>query len=103
MSRPHLQPLLLTTYLLSRDVKEDLRKSCYSNAKAKHGPKTHHICFYFGYGANSFGKKKMKKKAGGRRRVTDWSATCTCVVCPCFVPMHASVLLLLPCVFSGFL
>ncbi len=47
-------------------MKEDLRKSCYSNAKAKHGPKTHHICFYFGYGANSFGKKnKMRRKGGG--------------------------------------
>lgn len=48
-------------------MKEDLRKSCYSNAKAKHGPKTHHICFYFGYGANSFGKKnKMRRKGEGR-------------------------------------
>lgn len=66
-----------------RDVKEDLRKSCYSNAKAKHGPKTHHICFYFGYGANSFGKKKkMKRNGGGRRRMREWRATCTC--CWCF-------------------
>ena len=40
-----------------RDVKKDLRKSCYSNAKAKEGPKTHHIVFYFGYGYSSFGKK----------------------------------------------
>ncbi|GAB5030967.1 Hypothetical protein NocV09_00402420 [Nannochloropsis oceanica] len=42
------------------DVKEDLRKSCYSTAKAKHGPKTHHICFYFGYGANSFAAVPFK-------------------------------------------
>lgn len=58
-------------FISSRDVKEDLRKSCYSNAKAKHGPKTHHIIFYFGYGTNSFGKKK-KKTGGARGRARDW-------------------------------
>lgn len=87
MSRPHLQPSPPSPtpdYLFSfRDVKEALRKSCYSNAKAKHGPKTHHICFYFGYGANSFGKKKMKKEGGGRRRIKDWPDTYACLVCLC--------------------
>jgi hypothetical protein len=41
--------------LYDSDVRDDLRRSCYSSAKAKEGPSTHHIIFYYNYGPNAFG------------------------------------------------